>query len=121
MRANPSTARALIAIALMAFGLYHALYLPGMLAGRPVPLLFACFLLQAVFGIAAGIGVWSGAGWASFAIVLLGATFVATELIEGFVLGIVPYLRVLLEVVVAVVVTYLLATFVASRADPAVR
>ena len=58
---NRSTALLLIAIALVVFGIYRALFIPGMLIGPPVPLLLTGFLLQAVFGIVAGVGVWRGA------------------------------------------------------------
>jgi hypothetical protein len=51
----------LIAVALSGYGLYRALYVPAMLVRQPVPLLLIGFLLQAVFGILAGIGVWRGA------------------------------------------------------------
>ena len=108
---NRSTALLLIAIALAVFGIYRALYVPGMLIGPPVPLLLIGFLLQAVFGIVAGVGVWRGATWAPVAIVLLGASVAATALFEVL-LGIIAYLRALLDAVVAILVTVLMAAYV---------
>jgi hypothetical protein len=112
---NRSTALLLIAIALAGNGVYRALYIPAMLVGPPVPLLLIGFLLQAVFGIVAGVGVWRGARWAPLAIVLLGASIAATALIEGFVLWIVAYLRALLEAAVAIIVTLLIAAYVKAE------
>lgn len=105
----------LIAVALAGYGTYRALFIPPMLVGRPALPLLIGFLLQAVFGIVAGVAVWRGAPWAPLAIVLLGASVAATALIEGFVLGIVAYLRALLEAVVAIVVTLLIAAYVKGR------
>ena len=92
----------LIAVGLGGYGLYRALYLPAMLIGPLIPLLLVGFLLQAVFGILAGIGVWRGARSAPLVVVLLGASIAATAFIEGFVFGIVAYLRALLEAVAAI-------------------
>ena len=102
----------MIAVALSGYGLYRGLYVPAMLVGQPVPLLLIGFLLQAVFGILAGIGVWRGARWAPLVVVLLGASIAATALIEGFVLGIVAYLRALLEAVLAIAVAFLITAYV---------
>ena len=113
---SPST-RLLIAIALAVFGGYRALFLPGLLSGTS-PMLFTGFLLQAVFGIAAGVGVWRGAAWAPHVIVLLGASIAATALVEGFVLEIVAALRALLEAVLAIVVCLALAAVVGRGGAP---
>jgi hypothetical protein len=56
-----------------------------------------------VFGIAAGIGVWRGAGAAPLLILLLGASVALTAVIE-IALGIAPWLYALLAAVVALVV-----------------
>ena len=78
------------------------------------------FLLQAVFGIVAGVGVWRTASWAPLVIVLLGASIAATALVEGFVLEIVAYLRALLEAVLAIVVCLLVAAYAGGwRSAPA--
>ena len=112
---NRSTALLVIAIVLVGFGVYRALYVPAMLIGPGTPLLLLGFVLQAVCGIAAGIGVWRGAAWAPLAIVLLGASAAATELIEGFLLQIIGWLVGLLRAVIAIVVTLLLALYVRAR------
>jgi len=114
MHVNRSTTLALIAIALAGFGIYRALYLPGMLVDPQVPLLLVAFLLQAVFGIVAGVGVWRRARWASLAIGLLCASIVAEALIEVMI-GIIAYLRALLDAVVAIVVAILLVRYVRDQ------
>ena len=68
------TPRLLIAIALGGYGLYRALYFPAMLVGSPIPPLLVGFLLQAVFGILAGIGIWRVARSAPLVVVLVGAS-----------------------------------------------
>jgi hypothetical protein len=82
-----------------------------MLVPPAVPLLLVAFFLQALFGIAAGVGVWRGASWAALAIGLLSASIVATAGIE-IVLGLVAYLRALLDAVVAVLVAILLIAYI---------
>jgi hypothetical protein len=111
---NREPARLVIAVALIAFGVYRALYLPGMLGGPSTPLLFVGFLLEAVFAIAAGIAVWRGAGAAPLLIVLAGASIALTALIE-IALGVVPWLYALLAAVAALVVAVLLARYVAAK------
>jgi hypothetical protein len=86
-----------------------------MLVGPPVPLLLIGFLLQAVSGLAAGVGLWRGASWAPLAVVVLGVSAAGTVLIEAFVLGIVAYLRALLEAVVAIVAALLIGRYVEAR------
>lgn len=114
---NRATARLVISVILVVFGGYRALFLPGLLSGSS-SMLFAGFLLQAVFGIAAGFGVWRGAAWAPHVIVLLGASIAATALVEGYVLEIVAALRALLEAVVAIIACLILAAHV-RRSEPA--
>ena len=111
-----ATVLRLIAIALIAFGVYRALYLPGMLIDPKLPLLLMVFL-QAVFGIVAGVGVWLRASWAALAVVLLGASVVATALVE-LVLGLSAALRALLEAGVAVLLTVLIVTFLRNGGGP---
>ena len=98
-------------MALGCYGVYRALYVVPMLVGPADPLLLIGFLLQAVFGIAAGVAVWRGAGSAPLLVVLLGVSVAATALIEAFVLGIVAYLYALIEAVAAIVVTLLIAAY----------
>jgi len=113
---NRSTTLGLIAVTLVGYGIYRALYLPGMLVDPQVPLLLIVFLFQAVFAIAAGLGVWRRASWAPIAVGLLGASIVATALIE-LVLGLVAGLRALLEAGLAALVTVLLVSFIRKRGD----
>ena len=92
-----------------------------MLVGPPVPPALVGFLLQAVFGILAGIGVWRGARSAPILIVLLGASIAATALVEGFVFGIIPYLPALLEAVAAIVIALLIGMYVKRLGATATR
>jgi hypothetical protein len=107
-----STALLLIAVALAGYGVYIGGYVPAMLVGHPVPVLLIGFVLQAVFALAAAVGVWRGWPWAAGAVVLLGLSIAATWLIEGFVLGIVAYLHALLVAVLAIVVALIIAAYV---------
>ena len=108
---NRSPLLLVIVVALVGYGLYRALYIPGMLIAPPAPGLLVGFLLQAMFGIVAGVAVAVGAFWAPVLIVLLGVSVAATALIEG-VLGLIPYLRMLLEAIVAIVLALVLAGYV---------
>jgi hypothetical protein len=109
-----STTRQLLAVALVGYGIYRALYVPPLLIGPPAPLLVIGFLVQAVAGIIAGVGVWRGAPWASVAIIVLFLSIAFTAFVEAFVLGIKAYLRALLEVVVAAIVAVLLTRSAAA-------
>ena len=112
---NRSTISILIGVSLVAFGVYRALYVPGMLVAPQVPLLLVGFVLQAVLGIVAGVGVWRGARWAALAVGLLCASMVATDLVEVFV-GIIAYLRALLEAVLAILVAILVIRYLRGEA-----
>jgi hypothetical protein len=107
-----STALLLIAVALAAYGVYIAGYVPAMLVGQPVPLLLIGFVLQVVCALAAAVGVWRGQPWAATMVLLLGVSIAATSLIEGFVLGIVAYLHALLVAVLSIVVGLVIAAYV---------
>jgi len=109
----------LIALGLLAYGLYTAVYIPGMLIGPPAPILFVGFTAQAVCAALAGIGILTRQRWARFAVLLLGAAIAVTNLWAGFVLGIVPYLRALAIAVAAIIGAVWLATFLARRPDTA--
>src|SRR5260221_14432358 len=110
-----STALLLIAVALALYGLYAASYVPAMLVGPPQLALLVGFVLQAGCAIAAAIGVARGSPWASGALVLLGAAIAGTWLCEGFLLGIVAYLRAMLVALIALVVTLITAGYVRRR------
>jgi hypothetical protein len=112
MGSDRSTALLLIALALAGYGVYTAAYLPAMLMSEPAPLLVIGFVLQAVCALAAAVGVWRRQSWAAAVVVLLGVAIAATWLVEGFVLGIVPYLKALLVALVAIVVALVIAAYV---------
>ena len=108
---SPSTGRLILAVVLLGYGLYRALYVPGLIVASDA-LLLVLFVLQAVSGIVAGIDVARGAAWAPVAIVVLGVSVAATAFIEGFVLGIAPWLFALLRAVLAVVLALVAAAYV---------
>lgn len=109
-----SAALPLIALVLAAYGVYTALYLPGMLIGSPAPLLLIGFIAQAVCAIAAAVGLWSKQSWATVFVLLLGASIAATQLVE-ILLGIVPMLRAVFIAVLAIVGALLLTAWVNRR------
>jgi TRAP-type C4-dicarboxylate transport system permease large subunit len=106
-----STTRLLIIVALAVYGVYAASFLPALLVGGSVPALLIGFALQAVCALAAALGVWRGGRWAAGAVVLLGICVAATWLFEGFILGIVAYLRALLVAVIALLITFIIAAY----------
>ena len=106
------TALLLLAIALAAYGVYHALYAIAMLPGPASLLLFLGFALQAVLAILAAVGVWRRQRWAAAALLLLGTSIAATALVEAFVLGIIGWLYALLIAIAAIVIALLLAAYV---------
>lgn len=112
-----STTLLLLSVALAAYGLYIAAFVPGMLIGAPVPLLLIGFVVQAVCSLAAALGVWRGQPWAAAAIVLLGISVAATWIVEAFVLGIVAYLHALLVAILAIVVAVIVAAYVKRQAQ----
>ena len=106
------TALLLIALALVAYGVYHALYAIVMLPEPGSLLLFLGFALQAVLAILAAVGVWRRQRWAAAALLLLGASIAATALVEAFVLGIIGWLYALLIAIGAIVIALLLGAYV---------
>ena len=105
----------LIAVILVAYGIYAASHVLAMLPGASSALLLVCLTLQAVCALAAAVGVWRGDRWAGNAVVLLGIVVAATWLIEAFVIGIVAYLYALLVAIFAVVVAVLVARYLGQR------
>jgi hypothetical protein len=112
---NRSTQRLLIAVALAGYGIYAASYVPAMLVGTSVPALLIGFVLQAACALAAALGVWRGDRWAAGAVILLGVSVAATWLYEGFILGIVAYLRAVANAAIALLVTFLIAAYINPR------
>ena len=102
----------LIALALVVYGVYHALYAVAMLPGPTSLLLFLGFALQAVLAILAALGVWRRQPWAAAVLLLLGVSIAATALVEAFVLGIIGWLYALLIAIGAVVIALLLGAYV---------
>ena len=111
------TAFLLLALALVVYGVYHALYAIAMLPEPGSLLLFLGFALQAVLAILAAVGVWRRQRWAAAALLLLGASVAATALVEAFVLGVIGWLNALLIAIVAIVIALLLGAYV-SRSGP---
>jgi hypothetical protein len=106
--------RTIVTVALAGYGVYVASYLPAMLPGPATPGLLALFAIQAFCAIAAAVGVWRRRPWAADAVLALGVMIATTSVIEGFLLGIVPYLRVLAVVVGALAVTFVVAAYLNS-------
>jgi hypothetical protein len=106
------TAFLLIALALVAYGVYHALYAIAMLPEPGSLLLFLAFAIQAVLAILAALGVWRRQRWAAAALLLLGASVAATALVEAFALGIIGWLNALLIAIMAIVIALLLGAYV---------
>lgn len=107
----------LIAIALGAYGVYHALYAIPMLLAPTSPLLLIAFALQAALAILAAVGVWREQRWAAAALLLLGASIAATALVEAFVFGIMAWLYALLIAIAAIGIALLLGAYV-NRSGP---
>jgi hypothetical protein len=82
-----------------------------MLASPAPPGLVALFALQASCSIVAAVGVWRHRPWAADAVIALGVMVATTSIIEGFLLGLVPYLRALLVVVAALTLTFVVAVY----------
>jgi hypothetical protein len=113
-----STALVLIAVALVAYGLYHAFYAIAMLPRPASPLLLLAFALQAVLAILAAVRVWRRQRRAGTTLLLLGITVAATALVEAFVLGIIAWLYALLIAVAAMLITLLLGAYVDRSGPP---
>ena len=112
------TALLLIAIALVAYGVYHAFYAITMLFAPASPLLLLAFALQAALAILAAVGVWRRQRWAAAALLLLGASIAATALVEAFVFGIIAWLYALLIAIAAIGIAVLLGTYVKRSGSP---
>jgi len=110
--------RTIVTVALAGYGLYVASYLPAMLPGPATPGLVALFAIQAFCAIAAAVGVWRRQPWAAGTVLILGVAVATTSFIEGFLLGIVPYLRVLAVVVGALGVSFALAAYLNNLPNP---
>jgi hypothetical protein len=110
--------RTIVTVALAGYSVYVASYLPTMLPGPATPGLVALFAIQAFCAIAAAVGVWRRRPWAADAVVALGVAIATTSVIEGFLLGIVPYLRVLAVVIGALALSFVVAAYLNSAPNP---
>jgi hypothetical protein len=109
---NRSTTLLVIAVALAGYGVYAASFVLPMLVGPPMLALPVAFVLQAVCALAAAFGVWRHQRWAAGVVVLLGVAVAVTWLFEGFILGLVAYLRALLAAAIALIVALAVARYV---------
>jgi hypothetical protein len=112
-----STLRLLISVALAAYGIYIAAFIPGLMVAPAAMTLLLLFLMQAACAFVAAYAVWANASWAPAAVVLLAAMVALTWLIEAFVLGIVAWLYALMAAAVAILLA-LLIIFALTRQDP---
>jgi hypothetical protein len=111
--------RTLISVALAGYGLVVASYLPAMLLPSPAPPgLVALFALQASCSMVAAVGVWRRRPWAADAVIALGVMIATTSIVEGFLLGIVPYLQVLVVAVGALSLTFVVAVYLGDTTNP---
>jgi hypothetical protein len=104
----------MVTVALAGYGLYVATYLSAMLPGPAAPGLVALFALQTFCAMAAAVGVWRRRRWAADAVLALGVMIATTSVIEGFLLGSLPYLRVLAVAVGALAATFAVAAYLNS-------
>jgi hypothetical protein len=111
---NRSAAMGVIALALAAYGIYVALYIPPLVTGGHSAFLLAAYVVQACAALVAAVGIWRGAGWAPAIVVLFGAAIAVTELGEAFLLQIVAWLPAVAVSVAALVITITVAIY-ASR------
>jgi hypothetical protein len=112
---NRSATRLLMTVVLAGYGVYAASFVPALLLEPLRPALLVGFMLQAVCGLAAALGVWRGDRWAAGAVVLLGVCIAGTWLFEAFILGIVAYLHALLIAVIAVITTLVIAAYLTRQ------
>ena len=110
--------RTIVTVALAGYGVYVASYLPAMLPGPATPGLVALFAIQTFCAIAGAVGVWRRRPWAADTVLALGVAIATTSVLEGFLLGIVPYLRVLAVVVGALAVTFVVAAYLNTGPNP---
>jgi hypothetical protein len=101
-----------VVVALVVYGLYIGLYIPPMLVGSPPVSMLLCFLVQTIAAIAAAVGVWQQRSWAPLVLIVLGAAIALTQIIQGFVLGLIGYNHAVFVAVLGLVLTTLTAIYV---------
>jgi hypothetical protein len=109
---NRNAVTTVVVVALVVYGVYIASYIPPLLVGSPPASILACFLIQAVAAFAGAIGVWQHRSWAPAAVVILGAAIAVTEIIEGFVLGLISYNHALAVALLGLGLTILTALYI---------
>jgi hypothetical protein len=100
-----------VVVTLVAYGLYIGSYVPPMLVGSPPVSMLLGFIVQTIAAIAAAVGVWQQRAWAPLMLIVLGAAIALTQIIQGFVLGLVGYNQAVFVAVVALVLTTLTAIY----------
>jgi hypothetical protein len=104
------TGSLLLALALVGYGVYRALYAIAMLPAPASPLLLFAFVLEAVLAILAALGVWRERDWAAAAVLGLGLAIALTALCEVL-LGILGWLIALFIMVAAIAIALLLGAW----------
>jgi hypothetical protein len=85
-----------------------------MLVGKPPALILAGFLVQAIAALAGAVGVWQHRAWAAAALIVLGAAIAVTEIIEGFVMGLISYNHALAVALLGLGLTIIAAMYVSG-------
>ena len=105
---EPSSAAVLIVIGLLLFAAYQLHLLASLLIGGDVTVLLPIGVaVQGISALLAAIGISGVYGWATLALVVLGASALLTQLYEAFGLGIVPWMDALLKGIAAVIAVFL--------------
>jgi hypothetical protein len=89
-----------------------------MVPGPASPGLLVLFGLISLCATAAAVGVWLDRPWAAGVVIALGVAIATTSVVEGFVLGMIPYLRVVAVVVGALAVTFVVAAYLNNQPNP---
>lgn len=100
-----------IAILFVAYAVYTASFVPGLIVGRIVPVLLVGTVAKAVLALAAAVSVWRADAWASTLVVLTGVAIAVVWLMDAFALGIVAYLYAIGAAVLALLITFAIAIY----------
>jgi hypothetical protein len=114
---NRNAVTTVIVVALVVYGLYIASYVLPMLVGSPPVAILALFVVQTVAAIAGAVGVWQHRAWAAAALIILGAAIAVTEIIEGFVMGLISYNHALAVALLGLGLTIVAALYVSRTFD----
>ena len=108
---NRRAAMGVLAIALAAYGIYTALYLPPLVASGHSAFLLAAYAVQACAALFAAVGLWRASAWAPAVIIILGAAVVVTQLVEAFILGIIAYVPAIAVSVIVLLAAIAIAVY----------